>query len=77
MINVSKPLKIGASRHVKDTPASQPKASQTTKEVVNGNTQAAKNEAATKPTPNKILAYSPAKGAKAHAAFSAVSTVMP
>ena len=56
IIIVSKVLKVGASFHLKSTPASHPKASQTTNEVVSGSTHAAKNEAATSPTPNKISA---------------------
>ena len=43
------PLKIGASFQVKETPASQPNASQITKAVVKGRTQAASKLAATKP----------------------------
>ena len=56
IITVSNVLKVGASFHSKSTPASQPNASQTTNEVVRGNTHAAKNEAATRPIPNKIRA---------------------
>lgn len=56
IITVSRVLNVGASFHVKSTPASHPKASQTTKEVVKGSTQAAKNDAATRPTPNRISA---------------------
>lgn len=77
IMKVNKNLNVGASFHLNETPASQPKASQTTKAVVSGNTQAAKNDAATKPTPNNISAYSPAKGANALAASCAVSTVIP
>lgn len=77
IIKVKSPLKIGASFHLKETPASQPKASQTTNDVVRGNTQAAKNEAATRPIPNNVSAYSPAKGANARAASCAVSTEIP
>ena len=43
-------LNVGASRHLKETPASQPKASQMTNAVVSGSTQAAKNDAAMSPT---------------------------
>ena len=43
-------LNVGASRHLKDTPASQPKASQMTNAVVSGSTQAARNDAAMSPT---------------------------
>lgn len=77
IIAVKSPLKVGASLHLKSTPASQPKASQTTKDVVSGKTQAAKKDAATNPTPKRISAYSPAKGANARAASSAVSTLIP
>ena len=56
IITVSSVLKVGASFHLKLTPASQPNASQTTNDVVSGNTHAAKNEAATRPIPNKIRA---------------------
>ena len=72
IIKDNKDLKIGASFHLKSTPASHPKASQTTKEVVSGKTHAAKKEAAINPIPNNISAYSPAKGANAFAASSAL-----
>lgn len=75
--NVKMPLKKGASFHLKETPASHPNASQITKAVVRGKTQAARRLAATKPTANKAPAYSPAKGASARAASAASVISMP
>ena len=75
--NVKMLLNMGASRHLNDTPASQPNASQITKAVVRGRTQAARNEAATRPMAKSASAYCPANGARARAAASALSTSMP
>ena len=77
MTNVKMLLNMGASRHLNDTPASQPNASQMTKAVVRGRTQAARKEAATRPMAKSASAYCPANGASARAAASALSTSMP
>ena len=53
---VKMPLKMGASFQVKETPASHPNASQITKAVVRGSTQAASKLAATKPAANSASA---------------------
>lgn len=50
------PLKIGASFHVKETPASHPKASQITNAVVSGRTHAANKLAATNPAAKRASA---------------------
>ena len=54
--NVKMLLNSGASFHLNETPASQPKASQMTNAEVNGRTQAAKNDAAISPMANSASA---------------------
>ena len=54
--NVKMLLNSGASRHLNDTPASQPNASQMTNAVVSGSTQAARNDAAISPMANSASA---------------------
>ena len=54
--NVKMLLNSGASRHLNDTPASQPNASQITNDVVSGNTHAARNDAAMSPMANSASA---------------------
>ena len=77
MTEVKMPLNMGASFHVKSTPASQPNASQITNDVVSGSTHAARKLAAVRPAANRICAYSPANGASAVAASCAESIEMP
>ena len=55
MINVKMPLNRGASFQVNETPASQPNASQITKAVVRGRTQAASKLAATRHGQNNAV----------------------
>ena len=73
MTNVKMLLNSGASFHLKDTPASQPNASQMTNAVVSGSTHAAKNDAAIRPMANRASAYLPANGASAAAASAALA----
>ena len=77
MTNVKMLLNSGASFHLKDTPASQPNASQMTNAVVSGSTHAAKNDAAIRPMANRASAYLPANGASAAAASAASLMTIP
>jgi hypothetical protein len=56
IIAVKKALKTGAVDHPFPTPDSHPKALHTTYAVESGRMQAARNDAARRPTPNSALA---------------------
>src|SRR5919206_3831871 len=71
------PLKIGASDQPNDTPRSQPNAPQMAYAVDSGSTLAASMLAPNRPSPNSTVAYWPARGSRARAASSAVSTLTP